>query len=298
MRRRFFLYALPLLASSPSILRAEQKGTPYFGRTDPSRYREIDYGRGLVKEMTLLDSSLMGTNILYMKRGVIPPGRGIGEHGHRVVEEMYFVFNAPAEFTVDGRTALLPAGSSALCPPGSTHALFNNSEIPLEWMTIAVSKTKGKGDEGIAYGDAPVKAKIEAPAPFRWERFDRTLCKWVGPAHLGKGKILNRRPWADGNFETNWVRVGHCVLPPDTSIGYHRHDGIEEVYYILSGRGRSTVNGITWDARAGEALPCTIHDSHGIYNNSGEDLELFVLNVSMEKDKLDNTDLGDTLEGK
>ncbi|MHB9028999.1 MAG: cupin domain-containing protein [Candidatus Latescibacterota bacterium] len=298
MRRRTFLSTLPLLASASSLLHAEQKGTPYYGRTDPARYREVDYGGGPVHEMTILDSALMGTNILYMKRGVIPPGRGIGEHGHRNAEEMYIVFNASAEFTVDGRTALLPAGSSALCPLGSTHALYNNSDVPLEWMTIAASKDKGKGDEGIAYGAVPIKAKIESPAPFRWERFDRTLCKWVGPAHRGKGKILNRRPWLDGNFETNWVRVGHCILPPDTSIGYHRHDGMEEVYYIMSGLGRSTVNGVTWDARAGDALPCTIHDSHGIYNNSKEDLDLFVFMVSLEKDKLDNTDLGDDLAGK
>jgi mannose-6-phosphate isomerase-like protein (cupin superfamily) len=248
--------------------------------------------------MTLLDSSLMGTNILSMKRGVIPPGRGIGEHRHRDVEEMYIVFNTPAEFTVDKRTAFLPAGSSVLCPLGSTHALYNNSDVPLEWMTLAVSKEKGKGDGEIVYGAAPTKAKIESPAPFRWERFDRSLCKWVGPAHRGKGKILNRRPWLDGNFETNWVRIGHCILPPDTSIGYHRHDGMEEVYSIMSGKGRSTVNGVTWDARAGDVIPCTIHDSHGIYNNSEEDLDLFVFMVSMEKNKLDNTDWGDDLAGK
>ncbi len=285
-----------LLLAAPCI--AEQTGTPVFGRTDPAQYRDVEYGGGTLREMTLIDSALMGTNILYMKRGVIPPGAGIGEHRHENVEEMYFVFNAPAEFTVDGRTALLPAGSCVLCPLGSTHALYNSGDVPLEWLTIAVSKEKGRGDEGIVYGPVPKKAKIESPAPFRWERFDPTLCRWVGPAHDGKGLILNRRPWVDGNFGTNWVRVGHCVIPPGGSIGYHRHDGMEEVYYIMSGRGRSTVNGTTWDARPGDALPCTVHDSHGIYNNGTENLDLFVLMVSMKKDVLDSTNLGDDLSGR
>ncbi len=178
-------------------------------------------------------------------------------------------------------------------------------------MRIAVSKEKGKGDENIEYGAVPRRGyyspgtiqmktakkniKLEDPAQFRWARFDRSLLKPVGPAHGGKGKILNRRPWLDGNFETNWVRIGHCVLLPGTSIGYHQHNGMEEIYYVISGTGRMTVNDHTFDAQAGDAVPCTIHDSHGLYNNSNEPLDIFVFMVSMEKDVLDNTDWGDDL---
>ena len=55
--------------------------------------------------------------------------------------------------------------------------------------------------------------------------------------------------WLDGNMETNWVRIGHCVLPPGTSIGYHQHNAAEEVYYVMSGTGRMTVNDKTWDVK-------------------------------------------------
>ena len=298
-----------------SIVQAEQSGTPFCGRTDPSQYKKVNYGGGEIYVMTLLDGSIMDTNVSYIQRGQIPPKCGIGEHTHTHMEEMYFVLNAPAEFTVDGHTALLPANSCVLCPLGSSHALYNNSDETLEWVSIGVSLEKGKGDENIQYGAVPgfgindqgsIKMEtpkrgnvvLESPAPFRWAQFDRSLTKWVGPAHKGKGKILNRRPWMDGNFETNWVRIGHCILPPDTSIGYHRHDGIEEVYYVMSGRGRSTVNDSTWDVGPGDAIPCTLHDSHGLYNNTGEDLEIFVLNVAVVKDVLDNTDHGDDLSGK
>ena len=55
----------------------------------------------------------------------------------------------------------------------------------------------------------------------------------------------------------------------------------------MSGTGRITVNDHTWDVRPGDAVPCTLHDSHGIYNNNpDEDLDIFVLIVSMEKDVL------------
>jgi len=311
----FFCFCTMLTTCVMPYCHAQQSGIPYFGRTDPAEYREVDMGGGTIRLMTLLDSKTMKTNIHSIQRGTIPPKCGIGEHTHTNMEEMYFIFNAPAEFTVDGRTALLPANSCVLCPLGSSHALYNNSDETLEWLSIAVTKEKGNGDEDIQYGEVPGrgvddsgainmntpkrgKVILESPAPFRWAQFDRNLLKPVGPAHEGKGKILNRRPWLDGNFETNWVRIGHCILPPTTSIGYHQHNGIEEVYYVMSGRGRMTVNDYTWDVRPGDAVPCVLHDSHGLYNNTGQDMEIFVLNVSMVKDVLDAVNHGDDLIGR
>jgi len=318
MSARYLFYVIACLTAPLFSLQtagAEQTGTPYCGRTDPAKYREVDYGGGPVYEMTLIESDLTETNIYYIKRGIIPARSGIGVHRHEKMEEMYIVFNAPAEFTVDGHTSLLPANSCVLCPLGSTHALYNNSDETLQWLSIAVSLEKGEGDEDIEYGPVPGRQGIEdgaitmqrnssrpvvleSPAKFRWARFDPSLTKWVGPAHLGAGKILNRRPWLDGNFETNWVRIGHCILPPGSSIGYHQHNGIEEVYYVMSGTGRSTVNDYTWDVRPGDAIPCTLHDSHGLYNNSDGDLDIFVLMVAMEKDILDANNLGDDLSGR
>ena len=99
-------------------------------------------------------------------------------------------------------------------------------------------------------------------------------------------------------METNWVRIGHCILPPGTSIGYHQHTATEEVYYVISGTGRSTVNDYTCDVGPGDAIPCTLNDSHGIYNDSDEDLEIFVLIVAMEKGKFGVVNHGDDLSDR
>lgn len=311
--RSFFVLLFVLAFIVPSS--AEQTGTPFAGRNDPALYKPVDYGGGTIYEMTMLDGAIMGTNVCYIRRGILPARTGIGQHRHTNIEEMYIALNIPAEFTVDGHTSLLPAGSSVLCPLGSTHALYNNSDETLEFITLAVSLKKGVGDDAIKYGAVPGRGTmesgaiamgdasgrtvtLESPARFRWAQFDWSLTKPVGPAHDGKGKILNRRPWLDGNFETNWVRIGHCILPPGTSIGYHRHDGMEETYYILSGSGRMTVNNATFVLNAGDCAPCTIHDSHGIYNDTGEDLDLFVFMTAMVKDKLDTTNWGDDLSGR
>ena len=51
----------------------------------------------------------------------------------------------------------------------------------------------------------------------------------------------------------------------------------------MSGKGRFTVNDKTFDVKAGDALPCRLHESHGLYNNSDEDLEIMVVSVASAK---------------
>ncbi len=143
--RSLLLIIISIFTCTSSFVQAEQKGTPLCGRTDPSKYEEVKNchgGAGSVYYMELLGSDSFETNVLFIHRGIIPPKCGIGEHIHRNMEEMYFVFNAPAEFTVNGHTALLPASSCVLCPMGSSHGIYNNSDETLEWLNIAVSKEK------------------------------------------------------------------------------------------------------------------------------------------------------------
>ena len=59
-----------------------------------------------------------------------------------------------------------------------------------------------------------------------------------------------------------------------------------------------TVNDHTWDVSPGDAIPCTLHDSHGLYNNTDEDLSIFVFSASMEKNKFDAKDWGEDLSDR
>ena len=288
------------LALSPLHALAAQKGTPIFGRTDPAKYQEAKGahgGAGSLHLMTLLPGDLFDTNVIFFHRGILSPKSSIGEHIHRNMEEMYFIFNGRAEFTVNGKTALLPAMTTVACPRGSSHGIYNCTDEDLEWLNIGITMVKGKGD-AVDYGDDLSNKRLCSPAPFKWGNFDRTLLKPVTGAHDGKGDLMFRRVWAGDSFKTNWEWIDHCLLPPDTSIGYHQHNAIEEVYYILDGNGRMTVNDTTWDARPHDAFPCTLHDSHGIYNNTDRDLELFVCAISMKKGVFNAKNWGDDLSNR
>jgi mannose-6-phosphate isomerase-like protein (cupin superfamily) len=295
--KKFMLFAFVcILFAFSAVSNAQQKGTPVFGHNDPSKYFEAKNahgGAGSLWLMELLPGKIFQTNILYIHRGIIKPHCGIGEHIHRNIEEMFMIFNAPAEFTVNGHTSLLPAGSTVLCQMGSSHGIYNNSDKTLEWMNMAIGKTKEAG--AIDYGDSLTNQTLESPANFKWTTFDRSLLQPVTGAHDGKGTLLFRRMWDGTSTRTNWEWIDHVILPPGTSIGYHQHNEIEEVYYVLNGNGRMTVNDKTWDVGPGDATPCTLHDSHGIYNNTQKDLEIFVLGVSMKKGVIEAKNWGDDL---
>ena len=302
MRKQFIvlLYILLLTISIKTLSGyAQQKGTPVFGRTDPSKYNEaknVHKGAGSMYFMELLGPDDLTVNFLWMHRGVIPPHCGIGEHLQREMEDMFFAFNIPAEFTVNGQTAFLPAGSCVLCPMGSSHGIYNNSDEPLEWMNIGV----GTENEFkvIDYNENLTNQIVESPAPFKWAQFDRSLLKPVAKAHEGKGTVYFRTLWNEDSFKTNWLRVGHILLLPDTSIGYHQHTAIEIIYYIMSGTGRMTVNDHTWDVKAGDAIPGQVYDSHGLYNNTDEELDIFYIVIAKGKNVNTVIDLGDDLSDR
>ncbi len=279
---------------------AEQSGEPVCGRFDPAaarEYTDIHGGTGTLTVTEMLKADIFSSDLVYFHRGEIPPGSSIGEHMHRTMEEMYFVFNAPAEYTVNGHTSLLPAGVNVRCALGSSHGIYNPGSETLQFLNIGVTMP-GMKPQAIDFGEDLSQTNLENPPDFQWAQFDRTLLKPVTGAHGGKGDVLFRRLWGNESFKTNWFWIDHCLLKPGTSIGYHQHNGIEEVYYVLSGSGLMTVNDVTWEIHPDEAAPCTLHDSHGIYNHTGGDLEIFVLAVAMEKGKTDVNNWGDDLSGR
>ena len=78
--------------------------------------------------------------------------------------------------------------------------------------------------------------------------------------YLGKGRLY-----------------GKSIIKPGHSIGYHKHEGDQEAYYILQGRALYDENGENKVLNPGDLAICRDGESHSIEADEGEDLEYIML---------------------
>ena len=81
-------------------------------------------------------------------------------------------------------------------------------------------------------------------------------------------------PVAIPDQEGAFIMSTRLELDPGASVGYHRHEGTEEVYFIMSGKGLYTEEGKACQAFPGDVFLCIEGLSHGILNTGSEKLVL------------------------
>jgi len=65
------------------------------------------------------------------------------------------------------------------------------------------------------------------------------------------------------------------VLHPGASIGYHKQDR-DEVYYIIGGSGKMTINGRVFSAKTGDAFLTRSGSSHSLEQSGDGDLTIII----------------------
>lgn len=278
-----------LIASLAAPLMGRDALSKRIVHAKPETYRArtgVHEGAGELRFTTLLPGSAFSTDFLFVHRGELQPKGGIGHHFHNHMEEMFFILDNEAQFTINGRTSRIEGPASAPCRMSNSHAIYNPTDRPTQWMNIAVSTRKGIYD-AFNLGDDRVGAPLDEIPVFISARYDKSLLKPVENLDGGQGTVLYRRALAPEIFYTNWSYVDHLVLPPGTSTGKKRHAGVEEFYYVLVGAGTAHVNGESAPFGKDDGLAVLLNDVHSFENSGASDLEMIIVGVAAKKWALD-----------
>lgn len=94
--------------------------------------------------------------------------------------------------------------------------------------------------------------------------------------HNGKGAISFREVFNENDFKSSLQFLHETSIMPNSTIGYHRHSGNEEVYYIVEGEGIMTVDGEEKKVTSGDAVITHSGSSHGLKNTGEKELKILV----------------------
>jgi len=105
--------------------------------------------------------------------------------------------------------------------------------------------------------------------------YDDVECKINKNVRGGEGEIVARYYLNENSSKLRFNALNLNEMEPGATIPEHRHDGEDEFYLVIEGRGFGILNGNKFEIGPGDSFICHSGSTHGIFNNkvSGQKLK-------------------------
>jgi mannose-6-phosphate isomerase-like protein (cupin superfamily) len=95
--------------------------------------------------------------------------------------------------------------------------------------------------------------------------------------HGGQGDLTCRHVLHKADSEMGTQYMHDDILPPGVSIGEHRHDGDEEIYFLVEGSGTMILDGQEHPMGPGDVSVVKSGHTHGLINTGKTPMRLIVI---------------------
>lgn len=173
----------------------------------------------------LLRSGDMTTKIYFIDSCEIMPGGGVGHHFHNRSDEMFIDFDGEAQFAIGGQTSLLKSPAGSPCRMGHSHAIYNPTRQPVQFLIINIPAVKGRYG---AYNleDARVGVPLDPIPVFMNVHLGREMSRYSAghrwPNHLND--VVDDPHNLTVAYRELSRRAGHGALSPLPSSGGLSHE--------------------------------------------------------------------------
>jgi mannose-6-phosphate isomerase-like protein (cupin superfamily) len=101
-------------------------------------------------------------------------------------------------------------------------------------------------------------------------------------SHDGQGVVDLYEIWGRADFKSNVDFMDRVVIPPKSTIGYHKHGNNEEIYILLEGQGTMTIDNEPVAVKKGDMILNPAFGEHGLVNDSDSNIDLLVIQIGLK----------------